>query len=427
VALFAMGLVSSPAHGADSFAGTWTVHPSSERPDGIAPSPWAHGGSLKITTTTENTAREIGAGSDYESRCGKGATAWYIVEWDWSGGGQAGGCTGSPTTQDALYAFAGFGAVQMNLNPAHDGSLVGYWTDNPGFRPGYKLTATPASGGCSRGLRACTKPDDCGATSRAVQNEVRVTCVSGESDCQFHKGGSAAGAWLPLEKNQILKQGDEISCDPDGKALLAFADNSTFTVSNTTQLKIASFFTDGGVVRTEILLKMGEVAAQVNHAEATKSDFKIKTPTFVCSVRGTKFSVFYDPGGGASVESTTEGVVEVDPVKPGLPTMNVGAGKEVEVTRTSMSKVAPIGKSDLRGGVSRLTARDLVLKKIAVKRCRLVTPRTNAFAVKPSGARWLVSVKTIGGKVKGTSTWIVKGMRVTPKNARAKKIARGCR
>ena len=36
-------------------------------------------------------------------------------------------------------------------------------------------------------------------------------------------------------------------------------------------LQIASFFTEGGVVRTEILLKMGKVAAKVNKSEATKS------------------------------------------------------------------------------------------------------------------------------------------------------------
>jgi len=56
------------------------------------------------------------------------------------------------------------------------------------------------------------------------------------------------------------------------------------------------------VVKTEILLKMGEVAAQVNKSEATKSDFRIKSPTGTASVRGTKLErVAYTPTQGMSV------------------------------------------------------------------------------------------------------------------------------
>jgi len=136
---------------------------------------------------------------------------------------------------------------------------------------------------------------------RAAPNEVRVVAV--QPDVQFHKGGSPADAWLPCEKNTVLKAGDEVTCDPDGQATLAFADNSTVVVRNTTQLKIASFFTEGGVVRTEILLKMGEVAAQVNKSEATKSDFRIKSPTGTASVRGTKLEkVSFTPTTGMSVQ-----------------------------------------------------------------------------------------------------------------------------
>jgi hypothetical protein len=261
----------------------------------------------------------------------------------------------------------------------------------------------------------------------AVQNEVRVMCV--DPDCQFHKGGSAPGAWLPLEKDAVLKQGDDLTCDPDGLTKLAFGDNSTVTVKNTTALKIASFFTDGGVVKTEILLRMGEVAAQVNHSEATKSDFRIVSPAQSGSVRGTIFTSYYDPGSNTAVTSVARGVVAVDPTKPGLPTVNVGAGKEVVVTSTSISPVAPIGKAGARGGVNPVTARDLVLAAVAKQNgpCGLVTPRTKAFSVKPSGAGWVVSVTFIAGKAKGVSTWSVLGRRVTPANPLARKIAAGCR
>jgi len=42
---------------------------------------------------------------------------------------------------------------------------------------------------------------------------------------------------------------------------------------------------------------------------------------------------------GATVSSVSRGVVSVDPVKPGLPTLNVPAGKEVEVTARMVSVV----------------------------------------------------------------------------------------
>lgn len=134
----------------------------------------------------------------------------------------------------------------------------------------------------------------------AAVNEVRVVAV--QPEVQFHKAGTPDDAWLPVEKDTVLQQGDEISCDPDGAATLQFADNSTVVVKNTTQLKIASFFTEGGVVKTEILLKMGEVAAKVHKSEATKSDFRIKSPTGTASVRGTELKeVSYNPVNGMKV------------------------------------------------------------------------------------------------------------------------------
>ena len=231
-----------------------------------------------------------------------------------------------------------------------------------------------------------------------------------------------------MERGTVLKQGDEISTDPHGSATLAFADNSTVVLTDTTQLKIASFFTQGGVVRTEILLKMGKVAAKVNKSEATKSDFRIKQPTATASVRGTRFSVFYDPGSKASITSVTEGVVNIDPAKPGAATVDLRAGKEIEVTAASVGPVAPVGKAGGHGGVNRFAALARVMKVIARfdDPCKLTIPHRGATSVKPSGTRWLVAVRLLG-KGGGWSTWSVAGPKATPLNPRAKLIATGCR
>ena len=264
------------------------------------------------------------------------------------------------------------------------------------------------------------------ATARAAAvNEVRVTKVI--PSVEVHKADWPEGAWCPVIKDMVLKQGDEISCDPDGEATLAFADNSTVVVRNTTQLKIASFFTEGGVVRTEILLKMGEVAAKVNKSEATKSDMRIKNPTGIAGVRGTTFDVFYDPGSKTSLTSVTEGVVRVDPTKAGLKTVDVRAGKEVEVGAKSMSKVVGIGKAGARKGNNRREALDRVLGVIAKgdDPCGSTTPRKGATAIKPDPKGWAVSVKLIGDH-KGTSKWLVARKNVTPLNRLAKQVKKRC-
>ncbi len=229
---------------------------------------------------------------------------------------------------------------------------------------------------------------------------------------------------MPVEKGTVLKAGDEISCDPDGIAVIAFADNSTVVMRHTTQLKIASFFTEGGVVRTEILLKMGEVAAKVNKSEATKSDFRIKGPS-LGSVRGTIFSVFRDPVGKAEVWSVKQGVVDLQPTG-GRTELSLTANQEVEVTPTTVSKIAPIGKAGLRpGSVTRMVARDLVLKQVAKvdERCRL---EVTAYGLKTAPHGWLVSVK-VTGKKHGWGTWRVTGKKAAAQNALAKAVVTGCR
>jgi hypothetical protein len=278
-------------------------------------------------------------------------------------------------------------------------------------------------------LADCSQPVPAGISRAhaAAINEVRVVAV--QPDVQFHRAGAPEDDWCQVEKDTVLKQGDEISADPDGAVTLQFADNSTVVVKNTTQLKIASFFTEGGVVRTEILLKMGEVAAKVNKSEATKSDFRIKSPTCVASVRGTTFLMSYDPGGKASRTAVTEGKVKVDPAKPGLKTVTVKAGREVEVTRKKITKPAKIGKAGARGGINRTTARDRVLAVIAAAdACGVTTPRTNAYSVTPAKKGWKVVVKLMKGTETATakSTWKVIRGKVKPTNALAKLVARNC-
>jgi hypothetical protein len=260
----------------------------------------------------------------------------------------------------------------------------------------------------------------------AADNEVRIVAL--KQSVQVHKAGTPEDAWVDACKDTVLQQGDEISCDPDGSVTLQFADNSTAVIFDTTQLKIASFFTEGGVDKTLFLLQQGRILAKLPPKDFGRpSDFRIKSPTGTASVRGTVFSVSYDPGSRSMLTTTQEGVVEVDPDKAGLPTVQVPAGKEVEVTSSAMSKVVAAGKAGARNGVGRFAALDRVLKIVARANgpCKVSTPRTGAFAVKPVSGGWAVAVK-LTGKHKGTARWTVKGKRTRPANALAKRVSKRC-
>ncbi len=328
------------------------------------------------------------------------------------------------------------GSAEVKLAPTGGGPYflrVGL-QDGPTFTYEYEVqTPTTTSTTTTTELPPTTfRPPPCNGAAAdeqplahaAALNEVRVVKVC--PDVQFHKGGTPADAWLPLEKNTVLKQGDEITCDPDGVAVLAFADNSTVTVWDTTQLKIASFFTEGGVVRTEILLTMGRIAATVNKSEATKSDFRIKSPTDVSSVRGTIFSVFYDPGSRVTLTSTSRGSVLVTPSNRSVRPVTVRVGREVQVTKSSAS-LAPIGRAGARGGVDIAVASQEVEALIGGHRiaCGTTTPRSGAFSVGPALGGWAVSVNLIG-RLHGTSKWKVNGRRVTATNPLATELLRGC-
>ena len=260
----------------DLFVGGWDVTPF------VGPPYSEKGHAFTVTATTfadvkAFRARLTGQGrQQLDNRClgliaggNPPAEKFYSAVYTWSGTGTVKGCL-TPNGHRELH-----GPEQMEFLESRvtETGLDGGWHE-----------ATGTNGW----IFAATRGKDCGpARARtAAVNEVRVLAVN--PDVQWHKSGAPENEWHDACKDTVLQQGDEISCDPDGAITLQFADNSTVVVKNTTQLKIGSFFTEGGVVRTEILLKMGEIAAQVNKSEATKSDFRIKNPTGTTSVRGTE-------------------------------------------------------------------------------------------------------------------------------------------
>lgn len=417
---------------------TWTTHDWTGTYQFPMPTAIAAGTSFTITIKAESRKNTANVDTTFSPRM---SVRGDIVEPNdrVDHGADAASATKPTDTQSktvTLTPWAGRSVVTVSIQ---DGPVYSYTYQGKADAP--PATTPPPVTGCAasfefaRTAQSCKIPRPCipaqasrrpPARSSAI-NEVRVVAV--QPDVQVHRAGCPEDQWFPAEKDTVLKQGDEISCDPDGAITLQFADNSTVVVHSTTQLKIASFFTEGGVVRTEILLVMGRVAAKVNKSEATKSDFKIKEPTGTSSVRGTEFSVFYDPGSKTSITSVKEGVVEVDPIGAGLPTRMVGAGKEVEKTLKKIGKPVKIGTAGKHKGLTRLAALakvQKVLHKTGLA-CGFTTARgANIFSIKPSKTGWTVTVSLVG-KVAGKSKWLVDKRKIKASGALAKRIAGGCR
>ena len=172
--------------------------------------------------------------------------------------------------------------------------------------------------------------------------KVLIFSIDGESDSISVRGHRE---WTQAKVGMLLEQGHEIAASPDGDAVLLFPDGSTVRVEATTQIKIAAYFTKGGIVQAEILLAVGKVAAAVKKEQAVRSDFKIRSPNAGASVRGTTFSVSYDKDVKETVIAVEEGIVGVTAQKPWYKfwkkpmTAEVEAGQKATVSKNEKIKV----------------------------------------------------------------------------------------
>jgi hypothetical protein len=327
---------------------------------------------------------------------------------------------------DGERIFFSAGVVPSPPPTTPPANAVAYFIDNQsewctgGSAPAATTTATTTT-------PAAVPSQTCGGTvhgrrlASAAANQVTVTCVT--PDCSARKGGE----WQTLSAGATLSEGAEIACDPDGTATLRFPDGSTVSIKPTTQVTISSFFQQGGVAKAEILLRLGEVAADVKKSGAVRSDFQMRSPTVVASVRGTDFSVYYQPSTGTTIVASEKDPVLVTPNNSKLPAVTISTDKEVALTPTTESKVAPIGCAGAPpGGVDQARASTLVLARISAhgSSCGFAA-RGTLTKVSLSGKTWEVAVKTLG-KTHGWSTWSVTGTKVATVNALAATIAAGC-
>ena len=322
----------------------------------------------------------------------------------------------------------------------------------PDYREDHIYTFTYTEGGTSKDTRALwalpqagkynsqpttytggfhvkiVSPEGCAAptSARIAQScvappEMRIKRMSGEVTVR-----RPGGQWRLLEPTDVLTEDDEVATGVDS-ALELEIDGDLVDLREVTMIRLAKLQTREARRKILIELRVGEVNATVKPRQTVDTNFDIKTPTATASVRGTTFAVFYDPIAKASLISVKEGSVSVNPARSGPATQKVGAGKEVEVTGKSVSRIVKIGKAGARGGINRAKAVERALARVAAAadKCGISTPRKAAFSAKGARKGWHVTVK-LTGSLKGASKWKVRGKRTTPANALARRVAGGC-
>jgi mannose-6-phosphate isomerase-like protein (cupin superfamily) len=161
-------------------------------------------------------------------------------------------------------------------------------------------------------------------------NAVSITALSGTA--QFKRSGSSE--YFQVSESTVLYEGDTIITGANSHLSLQFSDGSTMDVNENTSVTLQSM-TDSSQPKIIQLLKgllhLNEVALQ-----NLKHRFEVRTPTAVCAVRGTEFTVNADNTASTTV-TVISGEVNVAATQTGKSVL-LQAGESVTVTSEAITQ-----------------------------------------------------------------------------------------
>jgi len=146
--------------------------------------------------------------------------------------------------------------------------------------------------------------------------------------------------WGKLRKGTVLQEGDLILTSMESHVNLGFKSGSTVHLAELSEL----YVTEDDIVRPNAInmqleIKAREVDAAVVEKAAVKSDFKVRTPTATCSVRGTCFGVYVDSVTNATTVSVSRGTVHVVPEYNPADSTLVTDWQQVTITDSSVGSI----------------------------------------------------------------------------------------
>ncbi len=163
--------------------------------------------------------------------------------------------------------------------------------------------------------------------------------------------------WRKATPKLFLKEGEKIRTGKRSKAILLFEDGSRTQVAADTTLGMESLVAP---------INLNQTAGRTRHKIAKLGKgFTLRTPTAVCSVRGTEFEVGVADGGKTDL-NVTEGIVNGMKTATGE-SMDVGAGQSLKFDETQ----APLGAPEsTEGKAEDNPTKDLARKEVGLDMTR---------------------------------------------------------
>jgi len=156
-----------------------------------------------------------------------------------------------------------------------------------------------------------------------------VIKVEGSADVKL----PGADDWRPAAEGDALPEGSEVFTGNRSLVELAFADSSVVVVQSLTHLRIDRALREKATVRTDLDVRIGEVGVEVKET-GVKTDFKVRTPDFTVSIRGSQLDAVwvYEIGSAAAMRVHTADVL--DNLRPWR-RMAIGPGEQTDSSLTA--------------------------------------------------------------------------------------------
>lgn len=134
-----------------------------------------------------------------------------------------------------------------------------------------------------------------------------------------------AGAWTDAAIGSAVQRGDQLRTGTPGRMRIVFQDDSVLAVSENSFITVNEqvFNSESGKAKSFMELLQGKVNAVVSdYYHRAGNTYEIKTVTAVAGVRGTEFTMTYNPDQDITEVVGISGHVEVhsmiDPAGPGV-------------------------------------------------------------------------------------------------------------
>ncbi|MDX6443944.1 MAG: hypothetical protein QOH71_1018 [Blastocatellia bacterium] len=176
-----------------------------------------------------------------------------------------------------------------------------------------------------------------GLVPARVTGAVKLIKLVGDANCLL-----PGADWQEASEGMRLSTDDEIHTGPDSEATLQFPDGSIVVLKQMTRIKMRGLLSQENRVKIDLLLRMGELKAQVVRQDVVGSDFSVRTPVATTSVRGTVFTVIHNESSQSTTVGVEESKVLVTPTNSSLQPVLLEAGQQVEITETKVARVRPL-------------------------------------------------------------------------------------